>query len=191
MPLSMPPRKSRSKLPRLWFITDERLQGAEQQIIRTLPAGTGVVLRNYAQADRSAWAKQLVRLCRQYRLVVLIAGDDTLAWTSGADGVHWPDRMSGRPRRRLTRKMLVTAAAHGRCGLASAWRHRLDGVFLSPAFVTDSHLDGTPLGISRFGLLLRDAKVPVIALGGISQDRVRAIRSRKIHGIAAISGWQV
>jgi thiamine-phosphate pyrophosphorylase len=191
MLLSTPPLARKSgRLPRLWFFTDSRLAGAEVRIIQRLPPGTGVVLRNYDHPDRGNWARALVQLCRQRRLVVLVAGDDRLAFACRADGVHWPEGLARRPHRRTFTSMLVTVAAHGAAGLKAAARHRADAVFLSPVFVTVSHPDAVPLGIVRFGLLRRQTRTAVIALGGITDKTARRLSATGPAGFAAIESWK-
>ncbi len=159
-------------------------------IIKNLRPGTGVVLRNYSAPDRADWARRLVNLCRQRRLIVLIAGDDRLALACRTDGVHWPEHMARRRRRRVKRGLLLTATAHDPAGIAAAKRLGTDGLFLSPVFATQSHPGGRFLGATRFGLLLRGVDTPVIALGGMNGTTFRQVRSRKIHGLAAIAAWQ-
>jgi thiamine-phosphate pyrophosphorylase len=187
----LPRRKRRLCLPRLWFLTDTRLQGQEEVIIKALPRGTGVVLRNYEQPNRHAWAKRLVQLCRKRHLPVLIAGDDKLAWQCRADGVHWPEGLIRRPRRRHAKNRLITATAHHARGIQAAWRSRADAVFVSPVFATRSHPGAAALGVIRLAILAKGSGGrPVIALGGITSATVRQLRPARIYGIAAIDGWR-
>jgi thiamine-phosphate pyrophosphorylase len=177
------------RLPRLWFFTDERLQGREEEIIKRLPRGTGVVLRNYQQLNRQAWAQHLVTLCRQKRLTVLIAGDARLAQRCGADGVHWPEGLMKRPRQRHRKNGLLTAAAHHPGAIQAARRSKADAVFVSPVFATRSHPGVMSLGVVRLGLLTKGQTPHIIALGGMTSVTIRQLRSNRIYGVAAIDGW--
>jgi thiamine-phosphate pyrophosphorylase len=188
-PLSQ--QKRRPALPRLWFLTDTRLQGQEEDIIKALPRGTGVVLRNYEQPNRHIWAKRLVQLCRKRHLTVLIAGDEKLASQCRADGVHWPEGLIRRPRRRHAKNCLITATAHHARGIQAARRNRADAVFVSPVFATRSHPGAAALSVIRLAILTRGSGgQPVIALGGITAATVRQLRPARIYGIAAIDGWR-
>ena len=78
---------------------------------------------------------------------------------------------------------LVTA--HSLRELGAAGRARASAVLLSPVFATRSHPDGRVLGPVRFRLLAGRSAVPVIALGGMTARRARALGA---SGWAAIDG---
>jgi thiamine-phosphate pyrophosphorylase len=62
-------------------------------------------------------------------------------------------------------------------------------LFVSPVFATRSHRGAKPLGRVRFGLLIRGAKRPVIALGGMDSHRARTLKQMGIYGWAAIDAF--
>jgi thiamine-phosphate pyrophosphorylase len=62
-------------------------------------------------------------------------------------------------------------------------------VFVSPVFPTRSHPGAPALGRIRFGLLIRDSGIPVIALGGMDERRARSLARLRVHGWAAIDAW--
>ena len=69
------------------------------------------------------------------------------------------------------------AKAHNRTELVAARRCGARLVFVSPVFATRSHPGATVLGVVRFGLLTRRARVPVAALGGMTVQRFRRLRA--------------
>ncbi len=71
--------------------------------------------------------------------------------------------------------------------LRTAERAGADLVFLSPVFATRSHPKARPLGVRRFGLIANQAKVPVIALGGMDADKARRLHGA--YGWAGIDAW--
>ncbi|MFN3435907.1 MAG: thiamine phosphate synthase, partial [Sphingomonas sp.] len=70
--------------------------------------------------------------------------------------------------------------------IVAAIRAGADAVFVSPVFATRSHPGSRPLGIARFGLMIRGLQTPVIALGGMNARKARALRPMGIHGWAGI-----
>jgi thiamine-phosphate pyrophosphorylase len=78
-------------------------------------------------------------------------------------------------------------SAHTLRELKSAERSGADLIFLSPAFATRSHPGSRPLGPLRFGLVAGQARVPVIALGGV--NKLNARRLPHIYGWAGIDAW--
>ena len=62
-------------------------------------------------------------------------------------------------------------------------------LLLSPLYPTRSHPDWRPLPRMRAAALLRLAKVPVVALGGMDERRFRPVRKLGFAGWAAIDAW--
>ena len=64
----------------------------------------------------------------------------------------------------------------------------LDFVVLGPVNRTTSHPDATPIGWAAFSEMIRDASLPVYALGGLTPDCIAEARGHGAHGIAMLSG---
>ncbi len=142
----------------------------------------GVVFRHDGQPDRAALGRDVARICRAHRLVLVVAGDVRLAAALHA-GVHlrggrWPG---------LSRvKGFVTSSAHGAADVRRAYRAGASLAFLSPVFATASHPDAASLGAVRWSHLARGRSVAVGALGGIDGRTVRALPRGRLAAIGAI-----
>jgi thiamine-phosphate pyrophosphorylase len=176
----MPKRHTRP-LPRLWLMTDERMGDGLIPAIRRLPKGSGIVFRHYSlpSGDRRALFDRVKRQARARRLVLLLGGSAQEARRYRADG-HHQRSTSGNSR-------IHSAAVHGLRERILAECLGADLVFVSPVFPTRSHPGAAALGRVRFGMLVRDAAIPVIALGGMTRQRARSLKSFGIYGWAAIS----
>jgi len=175
-------------LPPLWFMTDWARVADPVAVADALPKGAGVILRDYAAADRAGLAMALAATCRRRGLLFLVAGDERLAAKSRADGLHlpeWQARQLPDIRRRYP-MWLITAAAHGRTALRRAALAGADAAFLSPVFPTRSHPDAPHLGTVRFASLVHTTDMPVYALGGVDKETVSRLRPAGIAGVAAI-----
>jgi thiamine-phosphate pyrophosphorylase len=164
----------RHPLPRLWLMTDER-QGEElRTALERLPAGAGIVFRHYGlpRDARRALFAEVREIARRRRLLLVAAG----APLPGGDGVH-NRRGAG----------IRTASVHNVRELRAAERAGADLVFLSPVYATRSHPGGRPLGPRRFALIAHQARVPVIALGGMDAARFRTLGGA--YGWAGIDAW--
>ena len=151
----------RQPLPRLWLMTDERQGEGLWAALERLPKGSGVVFRHYglAPAERRKLFERVRRVAKRRRLLLLAGG-----------------RGNG-----------LTASAHTLRELKAAERSGAAVVFLSPAFPTRSHPGARALGPVRFALIARQARIPVIALGGM--DARKARRLPHIYGWAGIDAW--
>lgn len=168
----------RQPLPRPWLMTDEGQGERLWAALERLPSGSGVVFRHYglAKKERQLLLERVRRVARRKRLVLLVAGEQQLR----GDGVH-----GLRARRRAPG--LRSAPVHNLPEIRSAERAGADILFLSPVFPTRSHPGARTLGRLRFGLLARRTKLPVIALGGMDERRVRGLSHA--YGWAAIDAW--
>jgi thiamine-phosphate pyrophosphorylase len=179
------------RLPPLILVTDRaRLPDPVAALDRQRP-GDAVLLRDYDAPARAMLAATLARHCRARRLRLLVAGDARLAHAVGADGVHLPENMVSRaPAIRSTHpRFLITVAAHDAGALVAAARGGADAALLSPVFATASHPGAPFLGVVRFAALVRDAKLPVYALGGIGGTTAARLTGTGAVGLAAIGAF--
>jgi thiamine-phosphate pyrophosphorylase len=202
-------RPRRGKLPRLWLFTDEQRLGDPRASVAGLPRGrAGVVLRHDRDAERVALGRDLARICRDRRLVLVVAGDVRLAASLRA-GVHL---RAGRWPGPLRRHGVVTSSAHS---VAELRRARAAGAclgFLSPAFPTASHAGAPGLGPLRWARTVRAAAgqtataqtvtgaaqtraamgrppghcLAVAALGGVDGRTVKRLPARLLRAVGAI-----
>ncbi len=169
------------QMPRLWLMTDERMGDALLPSIDALPSGSGIIFRHYSlpEADRRHLFKQVQRSARKQGHIVLFAGSPKEARALGAFGAHGQTRGA------------ITAPVHSIRERIAAERNGAQLLFVSPVFPTASHPNGKALGRSRFGRLIKGARVPVIALGGMDEQRARSLNPFNISGWAAIAALSV
>jgi len=161
-------RRGARRLPTLWFFTDPVRTPDVLGAVRCLPRGLcGVVFRHDGAPERTGLLRELARICRERRLVLVAAG--ARPGLPAGVGRHL---RRGRGRAGVG---LVTSSAHDRAELVRARRAGASLVFVSPAFPTASHPGASPLGAARWGLLTRRAGLPVAALGGVDGRNVRRL----------------
>lgn len=171
-------------LPRLWLVSDPVRLPDPRAAAGRLPRGAGVLARGVAPGMLAA----LARLCRRRRLALLVGGAPRLALRHGA-GLHLPDRVPPAGLAaflRARRGRLLSAAVHGRAGLARARRLGVDLAFVSPAFPTPSHPGARALGPHRWARLAAALPCPAVALGGVAGGTAGRLPSRRLAGLAAI-----
>ena len=176
----------RQPLPRLWMMTDERQGEGLFPALECLPRRGGVVFRHYSlpEAERRRLFEDVGGVARRRGLLLMLAGEPELAAAWGADGSH--GLCGGRA---SAPGLLRSASAHNLEELAAAEAVRADFVFVSPVFPTRSHPDALILGPKGFGAVAGQARVPVIALGGMDEVRAQSLSGLGMYGWAGIDAW--
>jgi thiamine-phosphate pyrophosphorylase len=181
------PRITRKKkLPKIWLMTDARFGDELIPAIRRLPSGSGVIFRHYhlPHVERRKLFGKVRRVCSQRGHSLFLAGSERLALRWHADGFHQRGE-SARSR------LLQSAPVHNRIELREARRNRADLVFISPVFPTRSHPGAKALGLLALNRLARQAgSAAVVALGGMTQTKARALNPSTTHGWAAIDAFR-
>jgi thiamine-phosphate pyrophosphorylase len=186
-------RRKALRLPGLWLFTDERRLPEPSTSAARLPRGkAGVVLRHDHYPGRVALGRDLARICRARRLLLVVAGDVRLAAELRA-GVHL---RNGRWPAPLRRRGLVTSSAHSVPDLLRARAAGAELVFLSPAFPTASHAGAPGLGPLRWAAMVRTVRAQtamagragteIAALGGVDGRTVKRLPARLLRGVGAI-----
>ncbi|MGH7025214.1 MAG: thiamine phosphate synthase [Caulobacteraceae bacterium] len=178
----------RKGLPPLLLFTDPERTPDPLAAASRLPRGAGVVYRAFGAPGAVEVGRALARLCRRRGLGLLVGADVRLAARLGADGVHLPERMSGRAGdiRALRRRFLVTAAAHSLPAVLRARRAGADALVISPIFVSGSPSAGAPLGPLVLARWVRRAGASAYALGGVNGGNVGKLGMTGAVGVAAI-----
>lgn len=171
-------------LPALWLLSDARNDAALEAALTRMPRGNALVFRHYHldYDARRARFDALAAMARAGGHLVILSGTADLAQVWGADGAYGgPDKL-GPPS-----DILRLATAHDAHEIAAANAAKADGVFLSPVFPTRTHPGGASLGVTAFRQLAAQAKMPVIALGGMTAERARAINWPRWAAIDGLS----
>jgi len=155
----------RAPLPRLHAITDERIarRADIDEVAKALADGGGSDLAFHARGRE----------------------------LTGLEHYELAGRLAVRPPGRLfVNDRLDVALAVPTAGVAEAEAARTEGadyLVVGPVFATASHPGRTPLGLATFQQIVSAAaELPVIAIGGMTADRVREVRGAGAYGVAAI-----
>lgn len=141
--------------------------------------------------------RDLLELCLAVRKVVprgvalLINGRLDIALAVDADGVHLPaDSVPVDRLRRQYPDFLIGKSTHGRKEIVEARDQGVDYVVLGPIFPPRSKTQHRPcLGLEGLRRAC-DLGLPVLALGGLSLDRLPQVAAAGAAGIAGITLFQ-
>ena len=181
---SGPMRVRQPQLPAIWLVTDARNDAALETALADLPRGSGVIFRHHHVDGpaRRARFEQVARLARRHGHWIVLAGSAAQARAWRADGAYGnPNRLARGP------DFARLCTAHSLREIADANRTRTTAVLLSPVFHTRSHPGAKVLGPVRFRVLATRSAVPVIALGGMTARRARALGTMRWAAIDGLS----
>ena len=138
-------------------------------------------------------AKAAVDAARETTTRLVVNDRLDVALAARAAGVHLgAQSLPARVVRELVpRDFLVGVSCHSLAETLGAEAGGADYVVLGPIFATPSKLPyGPPLGLAKLREVAARVKIPLLALGGITVERVRACLEAGATGIAGISIFQ-
>ncbi|HYM65994.1 MAG TPA: thiamine phosphate synthase [Patescibacteria group bacterium] len=152
----------------------------------TDPAPTILQLRAPDLAAR-ALEGEARRLVQTTTLPVLVSSRCDIALAVGAAGVNLPERdIAVRDARKLLGERLVGRSVHSIESALSAEADGADFVIFGPVWPSATHPAGTAAGLGELTALCRALRIPVIAIGGVTVDRIAECHAAGAAGYAAI-----
>lgn len=189
-------KKNLQKNLRLYAVTDRRwLQGGESlaSVVNTLlEAGvTAVQLREKSGDTETVEreATELLPLCRRFGVPLIINDNPMLAAKLGADGVHLgqEDMSVERARALLGEAAIIGATAHTVAEAVAAYEAGADYLGCGAVFGSDTKAGASRLALSELSAICRAVPIPVVAIGGITAENIRALQGSGIAGAAVVS----
>lgn len=138
-------------------------------------------------AEQKHFATQLIAVARPYGAKIIINGNEELARTVGADGLHLPSSLLMSTSKKPD-GLLCGASCHNAAEIAHAAALGLDYALLGAVKATASHPDGTVLGWENFAALAQYQPLPIYALGGMGMGDIVIAWEHGAHGIAMLRG---
>jgi thiamine-phosphate pyrophosphorylase len=118
---------------------------------------------------------------------VVISSRCDIALAAGAAGVNLPENdISVAAARALMGERMVGRSVHS---LESALRAESEGadyVIFGPVWASASHPASAPAGIAALAKVAHALRIPVLAIGGVTEDRIAAGHAAGAAGYAAI-----
>lgn len=184
--------------PLLYYITDGRaLPGQDPLPVIEQAVAAGIDLiqireRELSARDLLALAAAAVERARGTATRVLVNDRLDVALAAQADGIHLPTH--GLPTAEVRQRypaLLVGASTHNLEELRRAEEGGADFAVFGPVFETPSKKEyGAPLGLAALEGAVRQAKIPVLALGGVKEENTAKCLAAGAAGLAAISLFQ-
>jgi len=119
---------------------------------------------------------------------VVLSSRCDVALAAGAAGVNLPERdISVAEARTLMGQRLVGRSVHSIESAVAAERDGADYVIFGPVWPSPSHPDEKAQGTQALAEVARAVRVPVLAIGGVTSERVEECTKAGAAGYAAIT----
>ena len=194
------------RLPRRYLVTpepDDDWGAFLDRLAARVAQGFDLVQLRAKSIEESALVdlgRRAAEICRRGGAKLLVNTAPDVARRCAADGVHLTSRrLAGMSRRRPegfgadreTRFSLIGASCHDAADLERARGAGCDFAVLGPVRVTATHPGAPTLDWSGFERMVREAGMPVFAIGGLGDDDIAAAQRSGGQGVAAIRAfWQ-
>lgn len=177
----------------LYAIVDPSLCADPLAITQEILYGgcAAIQLRAKQMHDRDvlALARRMLLLCKARGVLLFINDRVDIARAAGAHGVHLgqtdlplPDARSCFP------GALIGVSTHDRAQASAAMAAGADLIGFGPVFSTQTKTDAAPVvGLVALAEVVRNATVPVVAIGGIDQSNIAEVARTKVAMACAVS----
>ena len=154
--------------------------------LRLKSRATILQLRAPALSTR-ALEKEAAELVATASVPVLVSSRCDVALTSGAAGINLPESdISVADARMLLGTRLIGRSVHSSAGAQVAEGEGADYVIFGPVWPSASHPGTAPAGLAELARVVRSVRIPVLAIGGVTEERVAEVLASGAAGYAAI-----
>lgn len=183
-------------LPNLYGITySKESQGRSNiNVVKEMIKG-GIKLIQYREKELSI--KDMLRECREIRIitkksnVLFIINDHIdIALITDADGVHigQDDLPISEVRKIIGNKKIIGLSTHNKQQAINASNDGADYIGVGPILSTNTKVNVCdPVGYSYLEWVVKNIKIPFVAIGGIKEHNIDEILSRGAKSIALVS----
>lgn len=180
----------------LYAITDSRLakeQSFYEQIEDALKGGVTLLQlreKNMCEEDLLKEALEVQKICKKYRVPLIINDDVELAKRINADGVHvgQSDLDAGTARTILGPDKIIGVTAKTVEQARAAQRAGADYLGSGAIFGTGTKPDAKPMTMELLREIVNAVDIPVVAIGGIDSSNAYKLAKTGIAGIAVVNG---
>lgn len=179
----------------LYAVTDRHWLGKQtlfDQVKEALDGGATCIQLREKQLDEENFLKEAIeiqKLCKEYHVPFIVNDNVEIAKDMHADGIHvgQSDMEALDVRKALGNDVILGVSAQTVEQAKKAEAHGADYLGVGAVFPTGSKDDADDVSHETLKAICEAVSIPVIAIGGITQDNVKELAGSGIVGIAVIS----
>lgn len=179
----------------LYAVTDRHWLGKQtlfDQVKEALDGGATCIQLREKQLDDKTFLQEAIeiqKLCKEYQVPFIVNDNVDIAKDMHADGIHvgQSDMEALDVRKELGKDVILGVSAQTVEQAKKAEAHGADYLGVGAVFPTGSKDDADDVSHETLKAICEAVSIPVIAIGGITQDNVKELAGSGIVGIAVIS----
>lgn len=156
--------------------------------LNAIGKGATIVQLRAPRATARELEREAAALVPKASVPVVVSSRCDVALATGAAGVNLPEQdISVGEARKLMGHRLVGRSVHSVASALEAEREGADYVIFGPVWESLSHPGERPQGVRALGEIARAVSIPVLAIGGVNEERVNICADAGAAGYAAIT----
>ena len=185
-----------TKLSGLYAITDSKLMGSDliSKTEQAILGGINILQYRNKTApleQQEQEALKLVQLCKKNNVLFLVNDNVELALKVNADGVHLgqQDTPLQKAREQLGKDKVIGVTCHDKIELAvEAQKNGADYVAFGRFFNSETKPSASPAELSLLSESKKSISIPIVAIGGITQETAVLLLEEGVDMLAVIHG---
>ena len=183
---------------KLYLITDRKVLSSQFSLLSSVEVALKGGVKAVQLREKDLGTRELIdmayrmrELTDKYNAKLFINDRVDIALSVEADGVHLGQKSipTYAVRKIVKDKFMIGVSAHSIEEAKQAEEGGADFITLGPVYKTPSKLKyGQPLGVDIIRKAKAEISIPVFAIGGIKQYRIKEVMDAGADGIALISG---
>ena len=179
----------------LYAVTDRAWVGTKslyEQVKEALENGVTCLQLREKELDESDFlkeAKQILALCKEYKVPFIVNDNVNIAIACKADGIHiGQEDMELKSVRKLVGKdMIIGVSVHTVEEAIKAQEGGADYIGIGAVFATSTKTDVDVLSFETLKSICEAVDIPTVAIGGIKKDNICKLKGSGIDGVAVVS----
>ena len=179
----------------LYAVTDRHWTGRQtlaEQVRECLEGGATMIQLREKEMEEDAFekeAEEIKAICREYGVPFIVNDNVEVAMRCGADGVHvgQRDMEAGEVRKKIGSHRILGVSAQTVEQAVLAQRRGADYLGVGSVFPTSTKRDADAVSLETLRQICAAVSIPVVAIGGITEENVTQLKGSGIAGAAVVS----
>ena len=173
----------------MWLKEGETLTDVVESVLQNGATFLQIREKDLAEDAFEAEAERLKTLCAQHGVPFVVNDSVEIALQCDADGVHvGQSDIKGRDIRSMIGPDKILGISAGTVEEAVAAENAgADYIGVGAVFPTGTKKNATPMTMDLLKEIVSSVSIPVVAIGGISEENVLQLRGSGVDGVAVVS----